>query len=108
MTAETRERVALVTGASRGLGATMARALAAAGWSVAVNYSNGDRGATDAVEAIAKASGRARPARFDVTDEAAVTEGMAEIARNFGPVELIVNNATGPQPVVPVALQTWD
>src|SRR5712692_4501222 len=84
MTAETRERVALVTGASRG------------------------HGATNAVEAIARASGRARAARFDVTDEAAVSEGMAEIARNFGPVELIVNNATGPQPVVPVELQTWD
>jgi len=100
-------RVVLVTGASRGLGAVMARELASAGWSVAVNYAHDDGGAAGVVDSIIEANGHAIAARFDVTDELAVRTGMAEIAKSLGAVELIVNNATGPQPIVPIEDQTW-
>jgi 3-oxoacyl-[acyl-carrier protein] reductase len=91
-------KVALITGASRGLGATMARELARVGWSVAVNYARDDEGAGRVVDAISRTRGRAMSARFDVTDEVAVKAGIAHIADTLGPVELIVNNATGLQP----------
>jgi 3-oxoacyl-[acyl-carrier protein] reductase len=101
-------RVALVTGASRGLGATIARELARVGWSVAVNYAHDDAGAGRVVEAIKRMQGHAVLSRFDVTDEDAVRSGIASIADKSGPVELIVNNATGPQPVLPIEEQTWN
>ncbi|HVY21163.1 MAG TPA: SDR family oxidoreductase [Bauldia sp.] len=105
--ADTRGRVALVTGASRGLGASMARALADSGWAVAVNYVSDAGGASRVAADIVTAGGRAQTARFDVTDDSAVGIGMAEIAKTLGPVELIVNNATGPQPTLPIEEQTW-
>ncbi|HVV80010.1 MAG TPA: SDR family oxidoreductase [Pseudolabrys sp.] len=101
------KRVALVTGASRGLGAAIASELAGAGWSVAVNYARDEAGAGRVVDAITQMGGGAIAARFDVTDEEAVGEGIAHIARTLGPVDLIVNNATGPQPVLPIERQTW-
>lgn len=103
-----RSNVALVTGASRGLGASIARALPHAGWAVAVNYARDEEGARRVVEAITEAGGRAMIAPFDVTETAAVKAGIERIAALLGPVELIVNNATGPQPVMPIAEQTWD
>lgn len=101
-------KIALVTGASRGLGAEMARALGAAGWAVAVNYAHDDAGAAGVVDDIRAAGGKAAPARFDVTDADAVAAGLADIRKSLGPVDLIVNNATGPQPVLAIEDQSWE
>jgi 3-oxoacyl-[acyl-carrier protein] reductase len=100
--------VALVTGASRSLGAAMAKGLAGAGWSVAVNYAHDDEGAAAVVDDIASAGGRAMAFKFDVTDKASVRHGIAEIDAKLGPLDVIVNNATGPQPFISIEAQTWD
>ncbi len=100
--------IALVTGASRGLGAAIAKGLGAAGWSVAVNFAHDDRGAGSVVDAITSAGGQAAAFKFDVTDKASVRHGISEISRQLGPVDVIVNNATGPQPLIPIEEQSWD
>jgi 3-oxoacyl-[acyl-carrier protein] reductase len=100
-------KVALVTGASRGLGAVIAQELAAAGWAVAVNYANDSRGAEAVADAIRQGGGRACAARFSVIDAAQLAEGLAAVSDALGPVDLIVNNATGPQPEMPLMEQSW-
>lgn len=100
------ERVALVTGAGRGLGAEIAHSLASNGWSVAVNDLTEQATAvtTDAIRVGGK-NAAAFPA--DVTDEAAVTELVERIARTLGSVTAVVANASGPQPVTHLEALTW-
>lgn len=100
-------KVALVTGASRGLGAVIAQGLADDGWAVAVNYSNDMASAAKVANKIVAGGGRAFATRFSVIDKDALTAGIAAISDNLGPVDLIVNNATGPQPEMPVMEQSW-
>jgi len=101
-------KVALVTGASRGLGVSIAKALAKDGWSVAVNYARDDANAALCVRQIGAEGGRAALAKFDVTDEQAVRSGIGRIETELGSVDLIVNNATGVQPDLSIMEQTWE
>lgn len=104
---ESPPRVALVTGAGRGLGAEIARVLAAAGLAVAVN----DLATSERAEAVAAGiragGGRAVFAAGDVTDEDAVRQLAADVERQLGPVDVLVVNATGPQPAIRVEDLTW-
>jgi len=100
-------KVALVTGASRGLGAEISRALGAAGWAVAVNYFRNEAAAGRTVAAIKASGGNAIAAGFDVTDDEAVKRGLKAIEAELGPIDLVVNNATGEQPDLSIMEQTW-
>ncbi|WP_035737731.1 SDR family oxidoreductase [Glycomyces arizonensis] len=99
--------VALVSGASRGLGAAIARRLAADGFAVAVNYAAGRERAERVVADIRSAGGTAEAFGADVTDEAAVQDLVERIRAALGPVGVLVANATGPQPEIPVDRLGW-
>jgi 3-oxoacyl-[acyl-carrier protein] reductase len=86
-------RVALVTGASRGIGRIVAERLASSGAAVAVNYRTGRDAADETVAAIRRAGGRAEACGFDVGDAAAVQAGVREAADRLGPIDILVNNA---------------
>ena len=87
------EKVMLVTGASRGIGAATARLAAARGYAVGVNYLR-NRSAADAlVTEIARAGGRALALQADVSDEGEVARLFDDLQRSLGPVAVLVNNA---------------
>jgi 3-oxoacyl-[acyl-carrier protein] reductase len=100
-------RVALLTGSSRGLGAVIARRLARDGLAVAVNGKHGDEQAGQVARDIRTGGGTAEAFCADVTDEQQVAELAAAIAGRLGPVEVLVVNATGPQPDAPVTEAAW-
>lgn len=99
--------VAFVSGASRGLGAVIARRLAADGHAVAVNYAKGRERAERVVADIREAGGTAAAFGGDVTDEAPVRDMMERVRAELGAVSVLVANATGPQPEVPVDRLSW-
>lgn len=86
-------KVAIVTGASRGLGAQVAQQMAAAGASVCVNYLNSEEAAKKVVSDIITAGGRAFAYQGDVTDLAQMQTMAAEVIKRFGGIDILVNNA---------------
>ncbi|MBX7083038.1 MAG: 3-oxoacyl-ACP reductase FabG [Nannocystaceae bacterium] len=86
-------RVALVTGASRGIGRAIAMLLAQRGAAVAVNYARGEAAANEVCAAITEAGGKAVAVGFDVGDEAAVDAGIKQVVDALGGLDILVNNA---------------
>jgi 3-oxoacyl-[acyl-carrier protein] reductase len=86
-------KVAVVTGASKGIGADIAKALAAEGASVVVNYASSKEGADRVVAAIASRGGKAIAVQGDVSKQADITRLFAETKKAFGQLDIVVNNA---------------
>jgi len=86
-------KVAVVTGASKGIGAGIAKALAAEGASVVVNYASSKAGADDVVAAIKKAGGTAVAVQGDVSKAADAQAIIDAAVNNYGRLDILVNNS---------------
>jgi 3-oxoacyl-[acyl-carrier protein] reductase len=86
-------RVAIVTGASRGIGRSIALRLARDGTHVVVNFARNEDEAQRTVDAIAAAGGSAEICGFDVADAEAVRTRIGDVARRHGRIDILVNNA---------------
>ena len=112
-TAEGTRPVALVTGASRGIGRSAALAFAAAGLDVAVNYSSSEQQAAKVVGEVEAAGARALAVRADVSDDAAVRAMVTAVEAAFGRLDVLVANAgitidTVPTDLEGVTVDAWD
>src|SRR6202453_2209748 len=102
------DRVAVITGASRGIGAATALVLAEKGFRVVVNYRSSTEEADEVVGAVKAAGGEAVAIRADVTDPDDVAAMFAEIERRWGRVDVLVHNALIPYDVVSFADLSWE
>jgi 3-oxoacyl-[acyl-carrier protein] reductase len=84
---------ALVTGGSRGIGAAICQQLAKQGFQVFINYSSNETKAREVQARIVAAGGKAELCQFDVASQAQVDEKIEWIAKTFGPLKVLVNNA---------------
>tara|TARA_Y100000589_G_scaffold299950_1_gene309745 strand:- start:1965 stop:2714 length:750 start_codon:yes stop_codon:yes gene_type:complete len=86
-------KVALVTGASRGIGKSIALSLANLGAKVIVNYSSSDEKAEEVVNVIKSSGGNAYKLKFDVSDEESVIKAINKIIEDSGSIDILINNA---------------
>jgi 3-oxoacyl-[acyl-carrier protein] reductase len=107
MKQSTMKRTALVTGASRGLGRAIALELGASGKNVVVNYFNGAGAANDICQQIQGFGVQAMAIQADVRDEAQIEAMITQATDTFGGIDILVVNATGPQPMLSIDEQTW-
>lgn len=103
-------RVALVTGASRGIGRAIAVALASEGVAVAVNFRTRHKEADAVCREIESTGGKAAPIQADVSRAGDVKRLVGKVRSTLGPVEILVNNAgiTRPQPLEEIDEPSWD
>ena len=103
-------KVALVTGASRGIGRAIAVALGEAGVDVAVNYLAQEGAAEETCERVRACGRRALAIRADVSQALEVARLVKTVEERLGPVEILVNNSgiTRPQPLNEITEQDWD
>jgi 3-oxoacyl-[acyl-carrier protein] reductase len=100
-------RVALVTGSSTGLGKEIAISLAGAGAQVAMNYYNNRERADAALAALHKSGGTGILARADASSEEGVNQLVQTVHKEYGKIDIVVVNATPPQPQLPIEEYTW-
>jgi 3-oxoacyl-[acyl-carrier protein] reductase len=100
--------VALVTGASSGIGAATARLLATRGMRVVVNYLHSGQAAEEVVADIKAAGGQAMAVQADVRDAAAVQTMIDRVAAEWGGVDVLVHNALTPYAIKPFQDMTWE
>ena len=103
-----KNRVALVTGSSTGLGKAMIAGLGKAGAKVALNYQNNVERAEASFAELEAAGIEGMLVRGDVTNEAEVARMVGEIAAKLGPVDILVFNATPAQPQMPIEEYSWE
>jgi 3-oxoacyl-[acyl-carrier protein] reductase len=110
MSNELENKVALVTGGSRGIGAAIAKRLAANGARVAITYARDAEAAAKTVKAIEGAGGKAVAIKADATDPAAVKAAIDRAVASFGKLDILVNNAGTaiPKPFEEATLEELD
>jgi 3-oxoacyl-[acyl-carrier protein] reductase len=100
--------VALVTGASRGIGAASAKALAYHGATVVINYIKSKDKAEALLEEIKQAGGNGMTFQADVRDQTAVNSMIDSALDQFGKLDILVNNANINFPIMPFVELAWD
>jgi len=103
-----KDKVALITGASRGIGAASAKALAHHGATVVINYIKSKDKAEELLGDIKKAGGKGMVFQADVRDQGAVNDMVESTLKEFGKIDVLVNNANINFPIKPFIDLTWD
>ena len=89
----TENKVALITGASRGIGRACAIELAKAGYNVAISYAGNEEAANKTIEDLKALNVEAKAYKFDVADKNACVSAVEEVLKDFGKIDVLVNNA---------------